>query len=266
MSLRERAYAALRLGAMEAAPTVVYDSAGYAPRWEDNLVQGLPLSPIVADLASGAGRELDGKLRAAHSSAALAINTFGPWRNDPRTLRLAGASGFRSVRFEAICPTGLHGTPPHLDLLAEGETVVGVEAKCTEWMETKVAAFSPSYDRLRPLRGHSPWFAQIESLRARPDRYQFLDAAQLVKHALGLMSCFGSVPVRLLYLYWEPRNAADCPECQRHRAEVDDLARAVRGGSVELISMSYRDLWSEWERGAPPPHLNYLRVRYDRVV
>jgi hypothetical protein len=151
--------------------------------------------------------------------------------------------------------------------LANGETVVAVEAKCTEWMEAKVAAFSRSYDRLLSSHGRSPWFAQIELLRARPDRYKHLDAAQLVKHALGLHSCFASASVRLLYVFWEPRNAAEWPECRQHRAEVEELAETLRGASVELIARSYSQIWSEWERaGEPPPHLPYLRIRYDCPV
>src|SRR5438874_8614789 len=98
---------------------------------------GLPLVEIAGDLSGGAGRELDGKLCAAHSSAALAANTFGPWRTGPQTLSLVGVTGFRSIRFEATCPTGPGGAPPRLDLFAEGEAIVAVESKCTEWMERK---------------------------------------------------------------------------------------------------------------------------------
>jgi hypothetical protein len=223
----------------------------------------LPLAEIARDLGGGAGRELDGKLCAAHSSAALAVNAFGPWRIGPGALSLAGITGFLSVRFEATCPTGLGGTPPHLGLLAEGDAIVAVESKCTEWMDHKSALFSPSYDSLRATHGHSPWYELIQQLRANPDRYDFLDAAQLVKHALGLLTCYGGRGLRLIYLYWEPRNSADWPECLRHRAEADDLANQVRRCSVRLQPMSCRELWEVWRRHGPPPHLPYLLGRYD---
>jgi hypothetical protein len=260
--LRGHSYAALLAGARAASPSVRYDQNGYAPRWEDNLLDGLPLADITRDLDAGAGRELDGKLCAAHSSAALAVNTFGPWRTDPASLHVRGVTGFRSLRFEVTFPTGLGGTPPHLDLLAEGDLPVAVESKCTEWMECKRPVFSPSYDRLRPSHGHSPWFEQVQQLRATPDRYQFLDAGQLVKHALGLMSRYGSREVRLVYLHWEPRNAEDWPECRQHRTEADDLTARVQHSTVRLVPLSYRELWAEWECQGPPPHLPYLRTRY----
>jgi hypothetical protein len=261
--LRERSYAALLAGARAVSGSVGYDCRGYASRWQDNLMAGLPLAEIARDLDSGAGRELDSKLCAAHSSAALAVNAFGPWRIGPGALSLAGITGFRSMRFEATCPTGLGGTPPHLDLLAEEDAVVAVESKCTEWMEPKGARFSPSYDRLSGSHGHSPWYKLIQELRADPGHYGFLDAAQLVKHALGLLTCYGAQELRLLYLYWEPRNAAEWPECRRHRAEAEDLANRVACCSVRLLPMSYGELWDGWTNHRPPPHLAYLRARYD---
>src|ERR1051326_4807673 len=167
------------------------------------------------------------------------------------------------MRFEATCPTGLGGTPPHLDLLAQGEVIVAVESKCTEWMEPRVARFSHSYDRLRSSHGHSPWFALMQQLRLEPHRYRLVDAAQLVKHALGLLTCYRTREVRLVYLYWEPSNATDWPDCHRHRAEADDLANRVESCSVRLVPISYRELWEKWTTLGPPAHLSYLRARYD---
>ena len=264
--LRRRSYLALMAGAQEVSPSLLLDECGYATHWEQNLMEGLPLTAIASDLAAGAGRELDRKLRAAHSSAALAINTFGPWRTDPSSLCFGETTGFRSMCFEAACQTGLGGTSPHLDLLADGEVPVAVESKCTEWMQTKPAVFSVSYDRLRQTLGDSPWFEEMQQLRVEPCRYRFLDAAQLVKHAFGLTTRFGGRPVQLLYLYWEPRNTEIWPECRQHREEADGLASKVKPASVRLIVMSYHELWANWECQRPPCHLPYLRVRYDREV
>ncbi|MBL0158278.1 MAG: hypothetical protein IPP47_14420 [Bryobacterales bacterium] len=265
-SLRDRSYAALLAGAREASSSAHYDHRGYSARWQDNLMVGLPLDEIAGDLGAGAGCELDGKLCAAHSSAALVVNSFGHWRTDPSTLSLGGLTGFRSLRFEATCPTGLGGTPPHLDFLAEGDEPVAVESKCTEWMLAKTSYFSPSYGRLLDSHGHSPWFKLIEYLRIHPNHYEFLDCAQLVKHAMGLIARYGARRVRLIYLFWEPGNSADFPECRRHHAEAKDLADRVNECSVQLVPKTYRDLWTGWERSGAPPSLPYLRTRYDRAV
>lgn len=218
------------------------------------------------DLRSGAGQELGGKLRAAHSSAALAINCFGPWRLAPERLELAGHSGFAHMQFEAKVPTGLGGTPPHLDLLAVGTGVVAVEAKCTEWLAGKPAQFASSYDRLEPVLGDCPWFALLQMLRKEPRRYEYLDAAQLVKHAFGLSVQFAGREVVLLYLYWEPRNAEEWEPCLRHREEACQLAQAVTGAKVKLVPMSYARLWAGWQSAGDSGHLEYLQERYSRVV
>jgi hypothetical protein len=261
-SLLNRSYADLLAGASKVSPSTRYDENGYARHWKDNLMDGLPLSEITSDLSAGAGKELDGKLCAAHSSAALVVNTFGPWRIDPASLLIGGMKGFRSLRFEATCPTGLGGTPPHLDILAEGILPVAVESKCTEWMESKSATFSSSYDQLRSSLGHSPWFQEMLRLRAEPNRYHFLDSAQLVKHAFGLLKRYGTLDARLVYLYWEPRNEEDWPACRQHREEANDLATKVAHSSVGLIPLSYGELWTEWELHGPLEHLLYLRTRY----
>lgn len=262
----KRSYTALLAGAREVSPASQYDVQGYASDWRQNILEGLALPEIVADFSRGAGRELDGKLRAAHSSAALAVNTFGAWRTDPSLLRLKNRTGFSGMTFEATCPTGLKGTPPHLDLLLDGQIPVAVESKCTEWMVAKRANFSDSYDRLQGSHGSSRWFEIIPQLRANPNRYEHLDAAQLVKHALGLINRYAQRQVELLYLYWEPRNSHDWAECGRHRSEADDLASETASSNVRLVPMSYRELWADWDRHQPPQHLARLKIRYDRDV
>jgi hypothetical protein len=135
-------YKALLTGAQEAGGHVPYDQSGYAAAWELNLMPGLPIGAIGDDLGSGAGCELDGKLRAAHSSAALAVNSFGPWREEASNLRIGRVTGFKTIGFETVCLTGLRGTPPHLDLLADGDSPVAIESKCTEWMTPKESTLS----------------------------------------------------------------------------------------------------------------------------
>ena len=264
--LRRRSYAALVAGAREVHPGIEYDAKGYACQWQENVLDCMPITAIAEDFGSGAGRELENKLCAAHSSTALVINTFGRWRTEPESLRIAGVSGFRNIQFEMTFPTGLGGTPPHLDLFADGDSIVAVESKCTEWMDSKPALFSYSYDRLLGSLGDSVWFDVMQELRGKPDRYLFLDAAQLVKHAFGLLKRFGSREIRLVYLYWEPANDHDWPECRRHRGEAEELARMVANSTVRLIPMSYQELWEEWELAGSPPHLPLLKKRYGRTV
>lgn len=265
-SLVDCSYKALLAGA-ERVSAIQYDAQGYAASWKDNLNAGLPLSEIERDFGSGAGHELDRKLRAAHSSAALVVNTFGPWRPRPSSLAIGGVTGFHSMCFEGTCPIWPQSTPPHLDLIAQkADLLVAVESKCTEWMTPKRASFAPVYEELKPSTSESnwtPWFEQMLRLRGT---YQLFDSAQIIKHAFGLLSCHKNRSVRLIYLYWEPRNGEDWPECREHREQADDLAHKVKCSTVRLTPMSYSELWEDWQRHTPPSHLDYLRTRYDIEV
>ena len=64
--------------------------------------------------------------------------------------------------------------------------------------------------------------------------YRYLDAAQLVKHSLGLMR--GCPQAMLVYLYWEPRNWREFREFREHREEIADLPllRAMCYGEFEI--------------------------------
>ncbi len=94
-------------------------TGGYCQRAEDNLIAGVGLGDFEANLRAGAGCELDGHFMAARSSSALAVNTFGPFKRAPETLPLFEVIGVRELCFEKKLPTGLGGTPPHLDVWIE---------------------------------------------------------------------------------------------------------------------------------------------------
>jgi hypothetical protein len=74
----------------------------------------------------------------------------------------------------------------------------------------------------------------------------------------------------LLYLYWEPVNAGDLPEFDRHRDEVDRFSAAVAAANPAFVSMTYRDLWQLWASCVLPiwlqHHVAALRARYEIVI
>lgn len=239
------------------------DGQGYVPDFVQNLVPSVSRDDFEADLEQGSGGELIGKFRAAHSSSALAVNCFGPFRRYPADLRMPGASQFERLSFEKKCPTGLRGTPPHLDVFLEGESrTVAIESKCLEYLSSHSAKFSPSYMTIRDWYPDSPWVREMMRLMDDPEVYRWLDAAQLVKHAFGLMR--NHPDAILLYLYWEPLNA-DLAPFEEHRREIAAFADNVAESSVQFCAMSYPALWTLWERGAPTwlsAHLKDLRARY----
>ena len=228
-----------------------------------------PMSPETQhDLTAGAGQELKKKSRAPHSSTVMVVNTFEPWRAHCGQLELAGVRSFKKITFEKKCPTGLAGTPPHLDLIAETtDAVVAVESKCLEYLNPdvrKLSDFAASYKTLADEYGTRDWFRYV--VDQTPSSPQHLNIAQLVKHWLGLCQMYGDRRVALLYIYWEPENWRQVPECRRHRLEIRAFADRVAGDTVSFHAISYLDLWAHWERLPAPTwitsHVAGLRQRY----
>ena len=260
MTARERAVVVLAERLRKRTATGL-DDKGYVRDVAQNLVGPFPPT-VKRAFASGAGQELLGKMRAPHSSSALAVNSFLPWADEPRDLELAGYTGFQSLEFERQCSTGMRGTPPHLDVLlrTRGE-VVAVESKCLEYLTPKAPSFSDPYGSISDDRAKSRWFQHV---RRTSESNQHLDVGQLVKHYLGLAREFPGTPITLLYVYWEPQNWREVPECIEHRAELQRFAFSLAGDDVRFASLSYPELWDLWEVNLPTAaqHIVALRERY----
>jgi len=247
----------------------------YVRSLEHNLAPDIPLASIEEDFRAADGRELvssggrPGKLHAVHSSSALAVNTFGPFRNAPGLLRIAGRGGFTYACFQKKLRTGLGGTPPNLDFFALGdEAILAVEARFTEVLEAKPAGFSESYSGLVSELAGPRWREMYASLCADPKRFRHLDAAQLVKHYLGIRHSLADEPQPklLVYAFWEPANWDRVGAFARHRAEALEFSMSVAGGETEFVAMSFAELWEEWSREGlwegGGERLQYLRERY----
>lgn len=255
----------MRDGRERVDPPVAIDAKGYVGLWRDNLLSNIDSDLIESDLRGGKGSELDGKFRATHSSAALAVNVFGPFRSGDRAFTIPTLGDLKLDRFERTFSTGLaNRIPPHLDAVAvAADRLVAIESKCLEYFTAKPARFSPEYDKLVKCHG-TPWFAEMVRLRGAPLDYACLDAAQLIKHAFGLINSVPG-PATLLYLYWEPQDAGNHPLFTEHREDIAGFASRVAGSGPEFRSMSYRELWASWlksEDAALRDHAETLLRRY----
>lgn len=270
--VRSRALVALRNALVRQRPDALIDDNGYAADFRGNLLPMVLPEDFEADLSAGDGNELQTKFRAAHSSSALAVNCFAPFRRRIGDLAMPVGEAFDQLRFERKCPPGLRGgRSPNLDVLLSAPTgVVGIESKLTEHLVRHRAAFSPAYaEQIRDGRRDHGYFREMIRLMSAPDSYVWLDAAQLIKHAFGLAHTFRDRPTTLLYLFWEPQNPDACPEFAAHRAETAAFAERVAGAGPSFVAMSYPELWGSWAQTGPDwltTHLAELRARYVVVV
>ena len=281
-SLRKRAEAAVAQRLHSIKGETVFRSEPY--RWHtrepvENLVPGVTREDFWDDLKDGNGNELldspqaPAKFCAAYSSAALAVNIFGPFRHSPGNLMLAGHVDFSESRFERKCPTPLSGPPPNLDFFAAGpKTLVAVESKFLETIDRPKVSFSPRYETVIQTLAEPGWQDTYRALLDDPSKFTHLDAAQLVKHYLGVRHTFRDCRVTkvLLYLFWEPTNAAHIPEYRKHRQEVELFATGVEGSEIRFLPLSYSEMLQEWSKtsgwGGMLAHIQALRQRYELSI
>jgi len=226
------------------------------------------LLPSLAGLGDGEARGLfdPGRLRQPDAAGAMALNSFLPWREIPERLRFAGYGPFAELRYLARCPTGVRGTPPMLDLLASnGPELVAVSARGADYLGHKPTRLAAAYRAVTLPEGMAGWQSLMEGLEAEPGRYRHLDAASLLKNAIGLARTFPGYRLALVYLFWEPQGA-EALAFHRHRVEIRSLAQTVGGSLVAFSALSFAELWAEWAVLNEEPWLremvSELRARY----
>jgi len=255
------------------ARSMELSSTGYScMRLEDNLFQPMN-SSTSGPFKKGRGGELDGKMRALNSSSALACNFFDYWRGK-NAAPLAGALGIGKVRgvcFEKTFSTGV--SKPHLDVVlsCDEAAVFAIECKFSEpfYGDKKKDLLKEKYffqgKKLWDNNGIHRCQSVAQRLHERNLCYHHLDAAQLLKHMLGLANC--EKDWTLLYLWFNPGG----PEADCHREEIeqfiDEVSRdggKVGGGGV-IRAMTYQDLFksmSENLDGKHEAYRKYLEERY----
>lgn len=225
-----------------------------------DLLPGVPSDYVLERMLAAGGKEVEsGKFSSPESSAALAVNTFAWFTPRPELmpplpdLPDIGSASKVEVEYCARFPWN-GGRHPWLDAAIFSPThLVGVESKRFEpFRDAKSVALSPAYDR--PVWGDqmTPYEIMRDRLRSGEARFIHLDAAQLVKHAFGLVTDARRSQRRpiLYYIFAEPleRNARPIPDAARsaHRLEIAAFAAAVAGGEVAFAAASYREWLASW--------------------
>jgi hypothetical protein len=255
------------------AAGVAVDGRGFVRVTSQNLRAPLDASAL-AEIERGSELTPSG-LRPARmwslcSSAALVANVFAYWRDRPNR-PLLDALGIdadgASLAFEEPLQTGLEGDPPTSDValrLPSGR-LVAIESKFSEWLVRRPrskavfkAKYFPDGDgvwtraRLRRCQGLA------NDIRAGRERFRFLHAAQLLKHALGL-AVNGERDAELLYLYYD----WPCREAGAHGGELARFAERVHG-ELPFRALTYQAVFRRLcaAPGIEAGYLEYLRRRY----
>lgn len=251
------------------------DTAGYLDCIAKNL--RVPLLPATqAEFENSGGAEwlcranAPPKMQALHSSAILAVNMFEHWRQVdavPLMQALGIDAALKALSFERQFPTGLVGTPPTADIALELATgdIVSIECKFTEWLAPK-RGNKPAFKDKYFDSGAERWAAVglprcqelATALMRREERFRFLHASQLLKHALGLATQY---PGRssMQYIFYD----FDCRISKEHREELERFAARV-GDEIAFEAKTYQDLYRTWlaREDVDAEYLQYLGRRY----
>lgn len=257
------------------ASGLIPDNRGYLSDVASNL-----LRPMAAKTKSafecGSGSELQdtptrpAKMKALHSSSALAVNVFDSWVSQDKSAlqnALQIDKEISSVFFEGQFPTGLPGNPPNLDVTLElvGGFTIGIESKFSEWLTPKPKSKEPFKTKYFPP-GHGMWSDRglpasqelANQMNSGITLFRHLDAPQLLKHALGLATQLGDqFSLYYIYLDWPGK------ESKVHGEEVNRFAKFV-GDELGFKVVTYQRLLLSLqnEPGVDSNYLNYLGERY----
>lgn len=252
------------------------DAAGYLPAVSDNLRQPLSAAALADFTARGAAEFHNGerhaaRMRAVHSSTALGVNVFDHWNTaDPAPLApaLKLPASVQRLSFEPHLPTAAGGNPANPDLIIELASggLVAVECKFSEWLVPKRRCGGVFHERYFPP-GPGIWRqaglpacqALADELQSGSEYFRYLEADQLLKHALGLKAA-GTRSRALIYLYFEWPGRIGLA----HRQELQRFADRT-GVEAEFSSVTLQALIAGLAGSTvsvEAGYLDYLQARY----
>lgn len=249
------------------------NSTGYVSTVEENLINQFDnWSEITTELENGNGNELHGKFRAVHSSTALCVNNFAPFKHRKDSFSFLGHSDFSEATFEKKLSTGI--STPNLDFYLQNVlTTIGIESKFIETIDKKLPHINlDKYLDRKELYYLPQGFSDILRHYIDSKEKMHLDVAQLIKHSIGLINksrCKNNEPNRtpvLVYLYWLPTNWSNVQLFLDHEAEIKEFQKQIRS-FIQFVPMSYLEFWEQYEKDQTfGKHIGQVKARYAMVI
>ena len=249
------------------------------------------------------------KMKALYSSSALVLNLFQYWQgkdaapilaacglwhrsSEPaQLLKQVGSPSFQVIdipakpleveikfeqQFEISKDKSLFPHAPNLDVFIHlGLPDIAIEAKFAEPYRDKPQGLSKKY-----IEGTSFWngmpnlYGLAKEISPDNTKFQYLDAAQLIKHILGLKKHYEELNsnlgtqkrlikkgFRLLYLWYDVLGE----DSMKHRAEIEEFAEIAQKDNVKFSHITYQEVIAKLSKehyAGNEKYLNYLTDRY----
>lgn len=230
----------------------------------------------------GNGHEVQGsldapaKMQALHSSSALGVNIFQYWQKRGLIKEIASACGFcnrnsnysENIVFEDKYYINTKFViPPNIDVVfhnyeSSPYKLFAVECKFSEVYGGRAHGGLKS----KYLEEENLWsdLAALNKLgweiNHDAKRYSYLDAAQLIKHILGLKACVGIKEFKLLYLWYDVLGI----DGASHRAEVEDFTKIAKSDGINFLAVTYQELITNLDRDYRAEHSEYIKYLTER--
>lgn len=250
------------------------------------------------------------KMSALHSSSALVVNLFQYWQDQKditpllKALKLEIGNnnnkiGGNAIRFEEILQIkymdgdkkkNVRGGKPNIDVVIEFEDkIIAIESKFTEPYidgSNKNSEMQDSYIKKESLWKEIPHIEklanaihaqnyQIENCEIKESievlrKTKRLDAAQLIKHILGLRTdddkeILKNKEIILLYLWYDVPNSEEAKE---HQEEIEAFASIAKADGINFRHITYQKVIDNLKKLCPEEYhqdyINYLKQRYNQ--
>ena len=248
------------------------------------------------------------KMSALHSSSALVVNLFQYWQNQEmnRTPLLIAlglvndndkVGDVKIIKFEEklqikykdgeIIKKVKFGTP-NLDVMIEFEDqIIAIESKFTEPYidgSNKNSEMQDSYIKKESLWKEIPHIEklanaihaqnyQIENCEIKESievlrKTKRLDAAQLIKHILGLRTdddkeILKNKEIILLYLWYDVPNSEEAKE---HQEEIEAFASIAKADGIDFRHITYQKVISYLDENYKNEHKDYIDYLVKRYL
>ena len=231
--------------------TLKNNPEGYVSNLDDNLFEPLSVG-AKKSFDDGNGGELKStgsrppKMEALHSSSAIGVNFFQYWLNKDEVEKIAVALGLckennrdMTLSFEEKFTIFSDSNPANIDVFIKNKE----DNKCNYAIECKFSeaysgagkkSLSQKYDDLDDLNS----LVNLKNYsKTIMETCKYLDAGQLIKHALGLKKAYGK-NFTLLYLWYDVLGE----EGAEHRREIQDFSDVMKMDDIRFKSISYQEL------------------------
>ena len=238
------------------------------------------------------------KMKALHSSSAIVVNLFQYWQGKKdispilNTCRLCSRNSGMGVMIERLGSVSEREIPivlsplkyeikfeeqykisedkslfphsPNIDVVVDTPfSDLAIEAKFTEpYSSRKHGGLKEKYiDDISFWDGLPNLYELAKEISPNDNRFQYLDAAQLIKHILGLKRSCKKKYFRLFYLWYDVIGQ----DGAEHRKEIEQFAEIAKKDDVRFNHITYQevivDLAKEFYNGNES-YCDYLTNRY----